>query len=129
MACLIIIECVRLYLGYLGNLSEKVGFNHLIFPLFVIKTCQYFVTVQVPELAGFWVLSIVLQLPLHLFLVFCPPVRPLPAECAVECVMIFLLASQLLTGFFALRKSALHQARRYHLAQIQNESRHKTCSD
>ncbi|XP_034243312.1 transmembrane protein 17-like [Thrips palmi] len=99
LVCLIIIECVRLYLGYLGNLSEKV-----------------------PELAGFWVLSIVLQLPLHLLLLFSPPLWPLPAETAVEIVMLVLLLTQLGSGFFALRKSALHQARRYHLAQIQNKS-------
>lgn len=77
---------------------------------------------QVPELAGFWVLSIVLQLPLHLLLLFSSPMWPLPGETAIEIVMITLLVSQLLTGFFALRKSAVHQARRYHLAQVQNKS-------
>ncbi|KAE8742767.1 hypothetical protein FOCC_FOCC011695 [Frankliniella occidentalis] len=98
IVCLTTIESIRLYLGYLGNLSEKV-----------------------PELAGFWVLSIVLQLPLHLLLLFSPPMWPLPAESAIESVMLVLLLSQLMTGFFALRKSALHQARRYHLAQIRNK--------
>ncbi|KAJ1530807.1 hypothetical protein ONE63_005656 [Megalurothrips usitatus] len=100
--CLTVIECVRLYLGYLGNLSEKV-----------------------PELAGFWVLSIVLQLPLHLLLLFSAPMWPLPGESAVEFVMLALLMSQLVTGFFALRKSALHQSRRYHLAQIQKSSQNE----
>lgn len=67
-------------------------------------------------------LSIVLQLPLHLLLLFSPPLWPLPAETAVESVMLVLLGMQLVTGFFALRKSALHQARRYHLAKIQDKS-------
>ncbi|KAK3927590.1 Transmembrane protein 17B, partial [Frankliniella fusca] len=95
IVCLTINEIVRLYLGYLGNLSEKV-----------------------PELAGFWVLSVVLQLPLHFLLLFSPPIWPFPAETAVESVMLALLFSQLSTGFFALRKSARYQARRYHLTQV-----------
>ena len=37
-----IIEITRLYLGYLGNLTEKV-----------------------PELAGFWLLTVLLQLPMQ----------------------------------------------------------------
>ena len=45
IVAVIIIELVRLYLGYLGNLTEKV-----------------------PELAGFWLLTILLQLPLQGFL-------------------------------------------------------------
>eukprot|EP00090_Calanus_glacialis_P006291 TRINITY_DN14910_c1_g3_i1.p1 TRINITY_DN14910_c1_g3~~TRINITY_DN14910_c1_g3_i1.p1 ORF type:complete len:184 (+),score=41.86 TRINITY_DN14910_c1_g3_i1:80-553(+) len=45
LVAVIIIEVVRLYLGYLGNLTEKV-----------------------PELAGFWLLTILLQLPLQGFL-------------------------------------------------------------
>lgn len=79
-------------------------------------------------MAGFWVLSIVLQLPLHLLLLFSPPLWPLPAETAVEIIMLVLLAMQLVSGFFALRKSALHQARRYHLAQIQNKSTQEATS-
>ena len=47
LVAIIIIEVVRLYLGYLGNLTEKV-----------------------PELAGFWLLTILLQLPLQGFLLF-----------------------------------------------------------
>ena len=47
LVAVIIIEVVRLYLGYLGNLTEKV-----------------------PELAGFWLLTILLQLPLQGFLLF-----------------------------------------------------------
>ena len=47
LVAIVIIEVVRLYLGYLGNLTEKV-----------------------PELAGFWLLTILLQLPLQGFLLF-----------------------------------------------------------
>ena len=47
LVAVIVIEIVRLYLGYLGNLTEKV-----------------------PELAGFWLLTILLQLPLQGFLLF-----------------------------------------------------------
>ena len=44
MAC---IETTRLYLGYSGNLQEKV-----------------------PELAGFWLVTLLMQLPLTCFLLF-----------------------------------------------------------
>ena len=39
-------QVVRLYLGYLGNLGEKV-----------------------PELAGFWLLTILLQLPMQVCII------------------------------------------------------------
>ncbi|XP_049808186.1 transmembrane protein 17-like isoform X3 [Schistocerca nitens] len=76
-------ECLRLYLGYIGNLSDKV-----------------------PELAGFWLLSLVPQLPLQLFLLLNQNIMLQPLEQIVQSLSVLLLIIQLLTGFFALRHSS-----------------------
>lgn len=76
-------ECLRLYLGYIGNLSDKV-----------------------PELAGFWLLSLVPQLPLQLFLLLNQNILLQPLEQIVQSLSVMLLITQLLTGFFALRHSS-----------------------
>ncbi|VDN50697.1 unnamed protein product, partial [Dracunculus medinensis] len=53
----ILIEFIRLYLGYYGNLAEKV-----------------------PALSGFWITTLVLQTPIEIFLFFSQNVIPLPLE-------------------------------------------------
>lgn len=90
-----IIEVVRLYLGYLGNLTEKV-----------------------PELAGFWLLTVLLQLPLQGFLLFNEDLIILPLERAANILMVSLVIVELLAGFRALRKITRHQARKFHLHQF-----------
>uniref|UniRef100_A0AAQ4S7R8 Transmembrane protein 17B n=1 Tax=Gasterosteus aculeatus aculeatus TaxID=481459 RepID=A0AAQ4S7R8_GASAC len=65
-----LIEAIRLFLGYSGNLQE-----------------------QVPELAGFWLLSILLQFPLILFQLFNEAILIQPLERGVHIVLaIFILA-------------------------------------
>lgn len=101
LVAVIIIEVVRLYLGYLGNLTEKV-----------------------PELAGFWLLTILLQLPLQGFLLFNTDLILVPLEISAGSVMMMLILSELLSGFFALRQITRHQANKFHLQQfIVNSSR------
>ena len=101
LVAVIIIEVVRLYLGYLGNLTEKV-----------------------PELAGFWLLTILLQLPLQGFLLFNTDLILVPLEISAGSVMMVLILSELLSGFFALRQITRHQANKFHLQQfIVNSSR------
>nr|CAD7198552.1 unnamed protein product [Timema douglasi] len=89
------IECLRLYLGYLGNLSEKI-----------------------PELAGFWMLSLLLQFPLQIFLFANERTVPQVVERAVQGVMLSLLVVELVSGFIALRRAARHQTKRFHLLQL-----------
>ncbi|XP_040570796.1 transmembrane protein 17 [Lepeophtheirus salmonis] len=96
LIAVVIIEVIRLYLGYLGNLQEKV-----------------------PELAGFWLLSIILQLPLQGFLLLNEDLIILPIERAGNIVMILLLISQLLAGLLALKRITRHQAKKFHLHQFQ----------
>ncbi|KYO23655.1 transmembrane protein 17 isoform B [Alligator mississippiensis] len=71
-----LIEAIRLYLGYIGNLQEKV-----------------------PELAGFWLLSLLLQFPLILFLLFNEGLKIQPLERAVHIIFAFFLTFQDLRAF------------------------------
>ncbi|XP_063243613.1 transmembrane protein 17-like isoform X1 [Bacillus rossius redtenbacheri] len=82
VVAVIVVECLRLYLGYLGNVSE-----------------------QTPELAGFWLLSLLLQLPLQLFLTLNQRTAPQLVEVAVQLVMLALLLVQLVTGLAALGRA------------------------
>ena len=95
LVAVIIIEVVRLYLGYLGNLTEKV-----------------------PELAGFWLLTILLQLPLQGFLLLNTDLILVPLERAAGGVMMVMIITELVTGFIALRGITRHQANKFHLQQF-----------
>ena len=90
-----IIEITRLYLGYLGNLTEKV-----------------------PELAGFWLLTVLLQLPMQGFLLFNEDLVILPMERAANVLMVTMVLLELVIGFIALRKITRHQAKKFHLHQL-----------
>ncbi|XP_051021034.1 transmembrane protein 17 [Acomys russatus] len=87
-----LIEAIRLYLGCLGNLQEKV-----------------------PELAGFWLLSLLLQLPLILFLLLNEGLRNLPLEKAVHIVFTVFLTFQVISAFLTLKKMVNQLAARFHL--------------
>ena len=91
----VLIEVTRLYLGYLGNLTEKV-----------------------PELAGFWLLTVLLQFPLQGFLLFNRDLKILPMEFAANLIMMTLILAELYLGFMALRKITRHQAKKFHLMQM-----------
>ncbi|XP_046889606.1 transmembrane protein 17B [Hypomesus transpacificus] len=89
------IEAIRLYLGYAGNLQEKV-----------------------PELAGFWLLSLLLQFPLILFQLFNEAILIQPLERGVHIVLALFLLSQALSGFVALRCMVRHTESHFHLRQF-----------
>ncbi|CAN9498775.1 unnamed protein product [Ophioblennius macclurei] len=75
-----LIEAIRLYLGYTGNLQEKL-----------------------PALAGFWLLTILLQFPLILFLLFNEAIVILPLERSVHIILTLFIVTQVFYGFAALR--------------------------
>uniref|UniRef100_A0A3P9JTI2 Transmembrane protein 17 n=1 Tax=Oryzias latipes TaxID=8090 RepID=A0A3P9JTI2_ORYLA len=77
-----LIEVIRLYLGYAGNLQEKV-----------------------PELAGFWLLSILLQFPLVLFQLFNEALLIQPLERAVHVVLCCFVLTQVRFCTFCCRLS------------------------
>ncbi|XP_064612921.1 transmembrane protein 17-like [Liolophura sinensis] len=90
-----ILEVIRLYLGYLGNLTERV-----------------------PELAGCWLLTLLIQLPLILFLLLNEDTNILPLERAVHIVELLFVLFEAFTGYFAIRIMVNYQVTRFHLQQF-----------
>ncbi|NXF88336.1 TMM17 protein, partial [Eubucco bourcierii] len=90
-----LIEVIRLYLGYMGNLQEKV-----------------------PELAGFWLLSLLLQLPLILFLLFNEELKNQPAECAIHAIFALFLTFQVVTTFATLKRMVNKLTTRFRLVEL-----------
>nr|XP_020646242.1 transmembrane protein 17 [Pogona vitticeps] len=90
-----LIEFIRLYLGYMGNLQEKV-----------------------PELAGFWLLSLLLQLPLILFLLLNEGLKIQPLERAVNIIFVIFLAFQVISAFLALKRMVNQLATRFRLHEF-----------
>ncbi|XP_065707344.2 transmembrane protein 17A-like isoform X2 [Patagioenas fasciata] len=89
-------EGSRLYLGYVGNLQEKV-----------------------PELAGFLLLSFLIQLPLLLFLLTDGHVLRLPLETAVHSLLLAFLLAEIAAAFLALRTMTRQLAAQFHLRQFE----------
>uniref|UniRef100_A0A8C4UJI0 Transmembrane protein 17 n=1 Tax=Falco tinnunculus TaxID=100819 RepID=A0A8C4UJI0_FALTI len=90
-----LIEVIRLYLGYMGNLQEKV-----------------------PELAGFWLLSLLLQLPIILFLLFNEGLRIQPLERAVNMIFALFLTFQVIAAFVTLKRMANKLATQFRLREF-----------
>ncbi|XP_066523260.1 transmembrane protein 17B [Hoplias malabaricus] len=90
-----LIEAIRLYLGYVGNLQEKV-----------------------PELAGFWLLSLLLQFPLTLFQLFNEAILIQPLERGIHIILSLFILAEALSGFSALRAMVRHTESHFHLRQF-----------
>ncbi len=72
---------------------------------------------QVPELAGFWLLTL-LQTPLTIYLLANIDTVVLPLERAVNIVLLLFLLAQLLLGLRALQLMVKAQAVKFHLSQF-----------
>ncbi|XP_068616964.1 transmembrane protein 17A [Brachionichthys hirsutus] len=92
---LTVVEVARLYLGYIGNLKEKV-----------------------PELAAFWLLSFMFQLPVLLFFLTDEEIIILPLERAVHSLYLLFLLAQILASFQALRAMTRKLTLLFHLRQF-----------
>ncbi|CAH3110762.1 unnamed protein product [Porites lobata] len=90
-----ILEIARLYLGYAGNLQEKV-----------------------PELAGFWIITLVLQLPLTLMLLLNESMLIMPMERAVNIIMTLFVLFETIQGYRVLRIMIGHQISKFHVQQF-----------
>ncbi|XP_056595688.1 transmembrane protein 17B [Triplophysa dalaica] len=90
-----IIEAIRLYLGNVGNLQEKV-----------------------PELAGFWLLTLLLQCPMILFQLFNEAILIQPLERGVHIILALFIFAEALFGFVALRAMVRHTETHFHLRQF-----------
>ncbi|XP_027231811.1 transmembrane protein 17 [Penaeus vannamei] len=94
-----LIEVIRLYIGHIGNLEEKV-----------------------PELAGSWLLTLLLQLPLLVFLLVVPGIWPLPMDYAVNSIFLIFIVLHLLFGYYAINATAAHQTRLYHMYMVMRQN-------
>lgn len=92
---LVVIDFVRLYVGYLGNITE-----------------------QVPELAGSWLLTILISLPLNLFLLLNESTIILPFERATNSINIIFVILEIIAGYFAIRSMVNYQVTRFHQKQF-----------
>ncbi|KAK5623123.1 Transmembrane protein 17A [Crenichthys baileyi] len=90
-----VVEVIRLYLGYIGNLKEKV-----------------------PALAAFWLLSFTFQLPVLLFFVTDEGIIILPLERAVHSIYLIFMLAQILASFLALRTMTQKLTLLFHLRQF-----------
>ncbi|XP_061712144.1 transmembrane protein 17-like [Cydia pomonella] len=80
---LVVIESARLYLGQYGNLSCRV-----------------------PELAGFLMLSVLMQLPLVSFFLFNPYLLSTPTELVLHTTLYLLTVAEVVFSFIALKKAS-----------------------
>ncbi|GAA6093994.1 transmembrane protein 17A [Tachysurus ichikawai] len=95
MIIISILEVLRVYLGYVGNLKEKV-----------------------PELSAFWLISLAFQLPILLFFLTDEGLLILPLERVVHCLYLGFLLCEVLSSFVALRVMSRKLALQFHLRQF-----------
>uniref|UniRef100_A0A3B4AL30 Transmembrane protein 17 n=1 Tax=Periophthalmus magnuspinnatus TaxID=409849 RepID=A0A3B4AL30_9GOBI len=92
---LTVVEVLRVYLGYTGNLKEKV-----------------------PELAAFWVVSLTFPVPVLLFFLTDEDALILPLERAVHSLFLCLVMAELVASFLALRTMTRKLLLLFHLRQL-----------
>ncbi|XP_060043195.1 transmembrane protein 17 isoform X2 [Erinaceus europaeus] len=95
-------------------LQMSLYFNTYFFPLWWVSSITM-LQMKVPELAGFWLLSLLLQLPLILFLLCNEGLTSLPLERAVHIIFTIFLTFQVVSAFLTLRKMVNQLATRFHL--------------
>ena len=69
-------------------------------------------------MAGSWLLTMLLQLPLILFLLLNSDTIILPLERAVHIVMTVFVAFEVVLGYFAIRAMVNSQMTKFHLQQF-----------
>ena len=95
-----VIELVRLYLGYAGNLAERM-----------------------PELTAFCLLTIIFQIPLSIFILIYPLVASIGVRlaliAAVEIIYSVFLIFEGIFGIYAVRIMVSAQSSRFHYRQFE----------
>ena len=89
----LLMEAARLYVGYMGSVREDVA-----------------------DLAGFWLITLLLACPLHGLLLLNGGALRLAPELAVLAPQAALLAAELVLGYAAARRLAQHQVSKFHAA-------------
>uniref|UniRef100_A0A5S6QPB2 Transmembrane protein 17B n=1 Tax=Trichuris muris TaxID=70415 RepID=A0A5S6QPB2_TRIMR len=78
-----VVELVRLYIGFLGNVTENVS-----------------------QLSGFWIATLLLQLPMCLFFTFSGGLTSLPLDVGIDVIEVGFLLFELVTGTSLTRRTA-----------------------
>ncbi|XP_030884061.1 transmembrane protein 17 isoform X2 [Leptonychotes weddellii] len=105
-------------------LQMSLYFNTYFFPLWWVSSIMM-LQMKVPELAGFWLLSLLLQLPLILFLLFNEGLTNLPLEKAIHIIFTLFLTFQVVSAFLTLRKMVNQLATRFHLQDFDRLSAYR----
>ncbi|XP_055054394.2 transmembrane protein 17A isoform X2 [Misgurnus anguillicaudatus] len=92
-------------------------FNSFFFPFWWISEVVM-LDLKVPELAGFWLLSFLFQLPILLFFITDENIIILPLERAVHSLYLAFLLAEVLASFFALRVMTRKLALQFHMRQF-----------
>ena len=66
-------------------------------------------------MAGFWLLTLILQVPMILFLLFNTGLNILPMERAMNIVMAIFIIFEAACGYFAIRTMVNYQVTKFHL--------------
>ncbi|XP_025048166.1 transmembrane protein 17 isoform X2 [Alligator sinensis] len=104
-------------------LQMSLYFNLYFFPFWWVSSVVM-LQLKVPELAGFWLLSLLLQFPLILFLLFNEGLKIQPLERAVHIIFAFFLTFQVIAAFLALKRMVNQLATRFHLHEFDQLDRH-----
>ena len=73
-----------------------------------------------PELAGFWLLTLLLQTPFVLFVLFNEATIITPLNRAVTLIMAVFILFEDVIGYFAIRAMVNNQVNKFHLQQFTN---------
>lgn len=86
--------------------------------IFSVVKHFFYIFEQVPELAGSWLLTILIQFPLIILLLFNEDAVLLPLERAVHIVMAVFVFFEVICGYFAIRFMVNYQVTKFHLKQF-----------
>lgn len=89
----------------------------------LLALSQQVLNLQVPELAGFLLLSFLIQLPLLLFLLMDRQVIHLPLEVPMHSLFLAFLLPEIVAAFLALRTMTKQLAAQFYLRQFQEGGR------
>ena len=84
----------------------------------MIKQFSELTILQVPELAGFWLLTLLLQFPIIIMLLFNESALVLPLERAVHMVEATFIVFEIVIGYVAIRTMVNYQVTKFHLRQF-----------
>ncbi|XP_055524365.1 transmembrane protein 17-like [Wyeomyia smithii] len=91
------VECIRLFLGYSGNLLDKI-----------------------PDFAGYWILSVFIQTPLQLYMMSNEAILKYVISTVIQAVQCVLLFLQIVSSFAAIRRASF-----FHREQFQSTKTHR----